>query len=76
MVFQLIIPSITVCEVVAGDASGIGHYVAKFSDTNETLMSQKFTTFEQQQSSTYRESLDVTDLYTTSHSPVVSFKRL
>ena len=39
------------------------------------MMSRKFTTFEQKQSSTFRESLVVLDLYTKSSSPIVKFKR-
>ena len=38
-------------------------------------MSHKFSAFQQQQSSTYRECLVVSDLYTMSQSPVVKFKR-
>ena len=68
------IPSITMCELVAGDASGEGSYMAKFSDKSETLLSRKFTEFERQQSSTYRESCGVCDLYTTANSPIVKFK--
>ena len=37
-------------------------------------MSRKFSVFEQQQSSTYRECLVVLDLYTMSHLPVVKLK--
>ena len=69
-----VLPSTTVCEIVARDTSADGHYVAKFSDKNKTLMSRKFSVFEQQQSSTYRECLVVLDLYTMSHLPVVKFK--
>ena len=29
-----VLPTITVCEIVAGDASEKGHYAAKFSDKN------------------------------------------
>ena len=60
---------------MARDASGEGQYIAKFSDKHETLLSHKFTAFEKQQSSTYRECLVVSDLYTMSHSHVVKFKR-
>ena len=42
-----VLPSITVYELVAGDASGVGQYIAKFSDKNKTLMSHKFSAFEQ-----------------------------
>ena len=70
-----VLPSIIVCEIVAGDASAVGHYVAKFSDKHETMMSHPFSAFEQEQSSTYREGLVVQDLYTKSHSPIVNFKR-
>ena len=69
-----VIPSITQCELIAGDASGVGSYMARFSDKNETLLSRKFTEFERQQSSTYRESCGVCDLYTTANSPIVRFK--
>ena len=30
-------PSITTCEIIAGDASGEGLYAARFSDKNETI---------------------------------------
>ena len=34
-------PSITTCELLAGDASGEGLYSAKFSDKSETIYSRK-----------------------------------
>ena len=69
-----VIPSITSCQLVAGDASGIGTYMAKFSDESETLLSRQFTAFERRQSSTYRESLGVCDLYSCVDSSIVRFK--
>ena len=69
-----VIPSITTCELVAGDASGKGTYMAKFSDKSETLLSRKFTDFERQQSSTYRESQGVCDLSSTFDTSIVRFK--
>ena len=59
---------------MAGDASGVGTYMAKFSDKSETLLSRQFTAFERRQSSTYRESLGVCDLYSTVDSSIVRFK--
>ena len=50
-------PSITTCEIIAGDASGEGLYAAKFSDKNETIFSRKLTANEKKESSTYRECL-------------------
>ena len=58
---------------MAGDASGFGTYMAKFSDNSETLLSRKFTAFERRQSS-YRESQGVCDLYSTVDSSIVRFK--
>ena len=49
-----VIPSITKCEVIAGDASGEGLYAAHFSGVNNTIYSRKLTLFEQSQSSTFR----------------------
>ena len=49
-----VIPSITMCELVAGDASREGSYMVKFSDKSKTLLSRKFTEFERQQSSELR----------------------
>ena len=48
--------------------------MAKFSDNSKTLLSRKFTAFKRRQSSTYRESLGVCDLYTTVDSSIVRFK--
>ena len=36
-----VVPSITKCEVIAGDASGEGLYAAHFSDVNNTVYSRK-----------------------------------
>ena len=38
---SLITPSITSCEVIAGDASGEGLYAAHFSDKNQTVFFQE-----------------------------------
>jgi len=69
-----VIPSITSCQLIAGDSSGSGTYMAKFSDLSETLLSRKFTAFERRQSSTYRESIGVCDLYSCVDSPIVRFR--
>ena len=52
-----VVPSITECEVIAGDASGQGLYAAHFSDVNNTIYSRKLTLSEQSQSSIYHEYL-------------------
>ena len=52
-----ITPSITTCEVVAGDASGKGLYAAHFLDKNQTVFSRKLTSAEKSYSSTHRECL-------------------
>ena len=45
-------PSITSCEIIAGDASGFGLYAAKFSGTKQTVYSRKLTQTERLESST------------------------
>ena len=69
-----IIPLITKCEVIAGDASGEGLYAAHFSGVNNTVYSRKLTLSEQSKSSTYREFLVILGIYTDSHSPISSLK--
>ena len=69
-----VIPSITKCEVIAGDASGQGLYAAHFSDVNNTVYSRKLTLSEQSQSSTYHECLVILGIYTDSNSPINLFK--
>ena len=68
-----VIPSITKCEVIAGDASGEGLYAAHFSGVNNTIYSRKLTLSEQSKSSTYRECLVILGIYTDSHGPISSF---
>ena len=41
-----ITPSITTCEIVVGDASGVGLYAAKFSGKHKTVYSRKLTSSE------------------------------
>ena len=48
-----IVPSITTCEVIAGDASGEGLYAANFSDNNSTVYSRKLKPAEKSESSTH-----------------------
>ena len=67
-------PSLTACEVIPGDASGEGLYVAHFSDKNKTVFSRKSSTAEKSKSSTYRECLVILGIYTESLSPILSFK--
>ena len=67
-------PSITTCEVIAGDASGKGLYAAHFSDKNSTVFSRKLKTAEKSESSTYDECLVILGIYTESLSPILSFK--
>ena len=67
-------PSVTTCEVIAGDASGEGLYAARFSDKNETVFSRKLTANEKKESSTYRECLVIFGIYTNPNSPIHSFK--
>ena len=69
-----ITPSITTCEVVAGDVSGEGLYAAHFSGVNNTIYSRKMTLSEQSQSSTYCECLVILGIYTESLSLIFSFK--
>ena len=69
-----VVPSITKCEVIAGDASGEGLYAAHFSRVNKTIYSRKLTLSEQSQSSTYRECLVILGIYTDSHGQINSFK--
>ena len=63
-------PSITTCEVIAGDASGVGLYAAHFSDKNSTVFSRKLTVAEKSESSTYRECLVILGIYTDSLGPI------
>ena len=70
-----ITPSITTCELVAGDALGVGPSTAKFLGKQETVYSRKLTFSERKESSTYRECLAILDLYTDSSSPIHSFRR-
>ena len=65
-----VIPSITKCEVIAGDASGEGLYAAHFSGVNNTIYSRKLTLSEQSKSSTYRECLVILGIYTDFHGPI------
>ena len=51
-----IVPSITKCEVFAGDASGTGLYAAHFSDVNNTVYSRKLTLSEKSLSSNQLQS--------------------
>ena len=67
-------PSVTTCEVIAGDASGEGLYAARFSDKNETVFTRKLTANEKKESSTYRECLVIYGIYTNPNSPIHSFK--
>ena len=69
-----IIPSITKCEVIAGDASGEGLYAAHFSGVNNTIYSRKLTLSEQSQSSTFCECLVILGIYTDSNGPISLFK--
>jgi hypothetical protein len=69
-----VIPSITTCEVIAGDASGEGLYAAHFSGVQNTVYSRKLTLHEKSQSSTFRECLVILGIYTNSNSPIGSFK--
>ena len=68
-----VVPSITKCEVIAGDASGEGLYAAHFSDVNNTVYSRKLTLSEQSKSSTYHEFLVILGIYTDSHGPISLF---
>ena len=69
-----IVPSITKCEVFAGDASGEGLYAAHFSGVNNTIYSRKLTLFEKSLSSTHRECLVILGIYTDSQSPIALFR--
>ena len=69
-----VVPSITKCEVFAGDASGEGLYAAHFSDVNITVYSRKLKLSEKSLSSTHRECLVILGIYTDSQSPISSFK--
>ena len=69
-----ITPSITTCEVIAGDASGKGLYAAHFSDKNQTVFSRKLKTAEKSERSTYHECLVILGIYTESLSPIFSFR--
>ena len=68
-------PSITSCEIIAGDASGFGLYAAKFSGTKQTVYSRKLTQTERLESSTYRECLTIIGIYMASSSHIHMFKR-
>ena len=48
-----VIPSITKCEEIVGDASGEGLYAAHFSGVDNTVYSRELTLFEISQYSTY-----------------------
>ena len=69
-----VVPSITKCEVLAGDASGEGLYAAHFSDVNNTVYSRKLKLSEKSLSSTHCECLVILGIYTDSQSPISSFK--
>ena len=69
-----VVPYITKCEVLAGDASGEGLYAAHFSDINNTVYSRKLKLSEKFLSSTHRECLVILGIYTDSHSPISLFK--
>ena len=69
-----VVPSITKCEVIAGDASGEGLYAAHFSDVNNTVYSRKLKLSEQSESSTYHECFVILGIYTDSQGPISLFK--
>ena len=69
-----VVPSITTCEVIAGDASGEGLYAANFSDNNSTVYSRKLKLAEKSESSTYHECLVILGIYTETLSPITLFK--
>ena len=69
-----VVPSITKCEVFAGDASGEGLYAAHFSDVNNTVYSRKLKLSEKSLSSTHCECLVILGIYTDSQSPIGLFK--
>ena len=73
--FSPVTPSITTCEIIAGDASGVGLYAAKFYGKQQTVYSRKLTNNERSESSTYRECLTILGIYTDSSSPIHLFKR-
>ena len=56
-------PSLTTCRVTAGDASGVGLYVADFTSGSRTIATRQFSDYEMHQSSTFRECLVVWDVY-------------
>ena len=70
-----ITPSITSCELIAGDASGVGLYTANFLEENKTVYSRKLTATEMKESSTHRECLTILGIYTNPSSPIYSFRR-
>ena len=59
-------PSVTTCRVIAGDASGVGLFVAEITSGDRTIATRRFTDFEMHQSSTYRECIVVRDVYSIS----------
>ena len=69
-----VVPSITKCEVFAGDASGEGLYTAHFSDVNNTVYSRKLKLSEKSLSSTHCECLVILGFYTDPRSPIGLFK--
>ena len=69
-----VVPSITKCEVIAGDASGEGLYATNFSDVNNAAYFRKLKLSEQSESSTYRECLVILGIYTVSQGPISLFK--
>ena len=69
-----IVPSITTCEVIAGDASGEGLYAAHLSDKNSTVNSKKLKPAEKSESSTYREFIVILGIHTEALSPISLFK--
>ena len=62
-------PSITSCSVIARNASGEGHYVTEFANSNNMIITRKLTSSERKESSTFHKCLVVHDTYS---SPLVS----
>ena len=50
-----ITPSITTCELIPGDALGVGLYAAKFSGKHKTVYCRQITASEMKETSTHRE---------------------